>query len=84
MRDAVFGRLKLGVEHFAGVAAGEVAGFGNRVENLNFGCAMHREIVDWFMGDGIFANIRRRRKHAKNGFGVGESNWFSLVLRTQF
>ena len=30
------------------------------------------------MGDGIFGNVRGRGKHAKDCFGVGESDWVSL------
>ena len=44
--DAVLGRLKFAVENFAGVTAGEVAGFGYRMKDLGFSCAVDREIVD--------------------------------------
>ena len=81
MWDAVLGRFKLGVEDFAGVTAGEMAGFGDGVKDLGFSCAVDREIVDRFMGDGIFFNIRGRRKHVQDSFGVGDSDWFSLISR---
>lgn len=46
MGNTVFGGLELAIEHFAGVPAGEVAGFRDRMEDLDFRCAVDREIVD--------------------------------------
>ena len=46
MWDAVLGRFKSGVEDFASVTAGEMAGFGDGVKDLGFSCAVDREIVD--------------------------------------
>ena len=80
MRDAIFGRLQFAVEDFASVATGEVAGFRNGMEDLGLGGAVNREIVDRFMGDGVTGDVWGRREHAKDAFGVGESDGFSLSL----
>ena len=46
MRDAVIGGEKGAVEDTAGVGTGEVAGFGDGVEELAEGVTMDGKVVD--------------------------------------
>lgn len=77
--DAGFGGEEVPREDFAGVGAGEVAGFGDRVEDLGLGCVMHGEVVDGFVGGGGDAFEEwGLGKQAEYGFGVGGCESFSL------
>ena len=55
-----------------------MAGFGDGVEELDFGCAVDGEVVDGFVGDGVVWDVWRGGEHADDGFGVGVGDWFSL------
>ena len=80
MRDAVFGGEEGAVEDFAGIAAAEVAGFGDGMEELECGCTVHGEIVDGFVGDGVVGNERGLGEHGGDGARVGGGEGFSLVM----
>lgn len=70
MRDPVLRGQEGAVEDFARVAAGEVSRFGDGVEDLESCCAMDREVVDGFVGDGFVGNKGRFGEHGGDGFGV--------------
>ena len=71
MRHAGFGGEERSTEDFAGVGAGEMPGFGDGVEDLPKGCAVHGEIMDGFMDGLILApNVGGLGKHAEDSFCV--------------
>lgn len=69
MRDAGFGGEERSAEDFAGICAGEMSGFGDGVEDLPEGCAVHGEVMNGLM-DGLIvaANVGGLGKHAEDGF----------------
>ncbi len=71
MRDAVVGGEQGVAEDAAGVGAGEVAGFGDGVEELAEGVAVDGEIVDGFV-DGWGGSFVEGGlgKHGEDGLGV--------------
>ena len=70
MGNAVFGWFQIALEGLAGVAAGEVAGFGDGVEELE-GCgAMDGEVVDGFVDLGVVGDVGGLGEHRKDGFRV--------------
>ncbi len=78
MRHTVFGWEEVAVENFAGVAAGEVARFGDWVEELERGGTVDGEIVDRFVGYGIIRDVGGRGEHGGDGSGVGGCEGFAL------
>lgn len=72
-------------EDAAGVDAGELAGFGDGVEDLGVRQAVDREVVYGFVGF-LVARVRGVGgcwDHFLNGAGIWESQWFSLVVFSQ-
>lgn len=80
MGDAIFCREEIAVEYFASVAASEMAGFGNWMEDLEGGSAVDREVVDRFMGYWVVGNVGGCWEHGDNGSGVGSCEGFTLRL----
>ena len=70
MGHSVFGGEKCTIEDLAGVAAGEMAGFRDRVEDLAFCSAVNGEVVDGFVSDRIVRYVWCLWEHAEYCFGV--------------
>ena len=83
MRDTIFRGEKFAIEDFAGIATGEVAGFGDGMEKLNGRSAMDWEIIDGFMGYRVVGYIWCCWEHRGNGSGIGGCECFALVLEYQ-
>ena len=79
MRDAVFGREEAAGEGEAGVAAGEVAGFGGGREELEGSGAVDGQVVDGFVGSGGSGGVGGCGEHGGYGFEVGGGEGFTLV-----
>ncbi len=79
MRNAVFGREKVAVEYLACVAAGEVSGFGNGVEDLTIGCSVDGEVVDGFVENRIEGDVLGLWEHSSDGVGVRRGEGFVLT-----
>lgn len=63
MRDTFVCREEITVEDLAGVGPGEMGRFGDGLEALDSGCAVDREIINWF--------VRNRSEGGVEG-GCGE------------
>lgn len=79
MRDPGVGGEEGGIEDFACVCAGEVAGFGDGVEDLPQGGGVHGEVIYGLVGgDGDIRREAGLGEHGEDGAGVGGCELFSL------
>ena len=67
-------------EDAAGVDAGELAGFRDGVEDLGVCEAVDGEVVDGLVAFWEVDVVGGCREHFVDGAGVGESEWFALIV----
>ena len=81
--DGGVGEARGAGEDAASVDAGELAGFGDGVEDLGVRQAVDGEVVDGFVGSLIagVGGVAGCWDHFLNGAGVGEGQWFTLSIR---
>lgn len=81
--DGGVGEARGAGEDAAGVDAGELAGFGDRVEDLGVRQAVDREIVDGFVGSLVtgVGGVAGCWDHFLDGAGIGEGQWFTLSIQ---
>lgn len=79
MRDPRVGGQQVAVEDAACVGAGEVAGFGGRVEDLWECVRVDGEVVDGFVARDAAGVVGCFGEHAGDGAGVGEFELLALL-----
>lgn len=72
-------QARRGGEDAAGVEAGELAGFGDGVEDLGVCEAVGGEVVDGFVAFLELGVVGGCGEHFVDGAGVGEGQWFVLL-----